>query len=397
MSFTKMMEGNEAAAWGANLARAQVIPAYPITPQTELISNIATLIDEGKMRAEYIKVEGEHTAMAAACGASAAGARVFTASSSQGVAFMEEALWMAPGMRLPIVMCFVNRSIAPIGSLRPDHNDSLLQRDNGWIQLYCENSQEVLDTIIMAYKIAENSNIVLPVAPCYDGYFVSATATPTNVPEQEKVDEFLPPYQNPFYSLIPGNFKIRPRTPNVARARYELQQVMERAIDVIKDVDNEFGEKFGRKYGGLIEEYNCKGADAVLITMGSMTGTARDVIDELRNKGKKIGLVKLKCFRPFPVEEFKKLAKKYKALAIVDRNTSYGSGGGGIVSMEVSRAIYYVEEKPLLLNFHVGLGGSDVTMRQIEYMALETLNAVESGKVKNVVDWVELHDLGEVM
>jgi pyruvate/2-oxoacid:ferredoxin oxidoreductase alpha subunit len=397
MSFTRMMEGNEAAAWGAKLTRAQVIPAYPITPQTELISNIASLIEEGTMKAEYIKVEGEHTAMAAACGASAAGARVFTASSSQGVAFMEEALWMPPGLRLPIVMCFVNRSIAPIGTLRPDHNDSLMQRDNGWIQLYCENSQEVLDTIIMAYKIGENKNIVLPVAPCYDGYFVSATATATEVPDQEKVDKFLPPYKNPFYNLKPGNFKSPARAPNIAKARNQIQQVMESAIDVIKTVDTEYGKVFGRSYGGLIEEYNCEDAEAVLVTMGSMTGTARDVIDELREKGKKIGLVKLKCFRPFPIEEIQKLAKKYKAIAIVDRNTSYGSAGGGIVSMETARALYGLDERPLLLNFHVGLGGSDVTMRQIEYMALETLEAVETGKVKYVVDWVELHDLGEVM
>lgn len=397
MSFTRMMEGNEAAAWGAKLSRAQVIPAYPITPQTELISNIATMIDEAKMTAEYIKVEGEHTAMAAACGASAAGARVFTASSSQGVAFMEEALWMPPGHRFPIVMCFVNRALAPLGGLRPDHNDSLMQRDNGWIQLYCENSQEVLDTIIMAYKIGENKDIVLPVAPCYDGYFVSATATPTTVPDQALVDSFLPPYKNPFHSLLPGDYKPRRRAPNIAKARYEVQRAIEKSREVIKKVDEEYGEVFGRKYGGLIEEYNCEDAEAVLVTMGSMTGTARDVIDYLKKQGKKIGLVKLKCFRPFPVKEFMVLSKKYKAIAVVDRNTSYGSAGGGIVCMELARVLYNTTDRPLLLNFHVGLGGSDVTMRQIEYMAEETLEAVETGKVKHVVDWVELHDLGEVM
>jgi pyruvate ferredoxin oxidoreductase alpha subunit len=286
-----MMEGNEAAAWGAKLARAEVIPAYPITPQTELISHIASLIDQGKMNAEYIKVEGEHTAMAAACGASAAGARVFTASSSQGVAFMEEVLWMPPGLRLPIVMCFVNRAMAPIGGLRPDHNDALMQRDNGWIQLYCENSQEVLDTIIMAYKIGENKDIVLPVAPCYDGYFVSATATPTTVPEQSKVDDFLPPYENPFYNLRPENFKRMQRPSNIAKARYEVQQTIERAGKLIEDVDKEFLKVFGRGYDGLVEEYNCENAEAVLVTMGSMTGTVRDVIDEQREKGKRIGLI----------------------------------------------------------------------------------------------------------
>ncbi|MCJ7573439.1 pyruvate ferredoxin oxidoreductase [Candidatus Bathyarchaeota archaeon] len=397
MSFTRMMEGNEAAAWGALLSRAQVVPAYPITPQTELISNIASLIAEGKMKAEYIKVEGEHTAMAAAVGASAMGARVFTASSSQGIVFMEEALWMPPGMRLPIGMCIVNRAVAPIGGLRPDHNDSLLQRDTGWIQLYCENSQEVLDTIIMGYRIGEDKRIYLPVATCYDGYFVSATATPTTVPDQAEVDEFLPPYKHEMYNLLPEDWKPRPYRENIAASRYEVQQAHDRAKKVIENVDKEYRKRFGRGYDGALEEYNCDGAEAVLVTMGSMTGTVRDVIDELRVKGKKIGLVKLRCFRPFPTEELQRLAKKYHAIAVVDRNTSYGSAGGGIVSMEVARALYALDDRPLLLNFHVGLGGSDVTMRQIEYMADETLKAVKAGKVKEAVDWVEFKDLGPVM
>jgi len=397
MSFTRMMEGNEAAAWGAKLSRAEVIPAYPITPQTELISHIATLISEGQMDAEYIKVEGEHTAMAAAVGASVAGARVFTASASQGIAFMEEALWMPPGRRLPIVMCMVNRAMAPIGGLRPDHNDALMQRDNGWIQLYCENSQEVLDTVIQGFKIGEDKRIYLPVAPCYDGYFVSATAIPTTIPDQAEVDDYLPPYVHDMYNLMPGEHKMPGRASNMAKARYEVQKAHERAINVIEEVDKSFGKKFGRSYDGLIEEYNCDGAEAVLVTMGSMTGTARDVIDEMRAKGKNIGLVKLKGFRPFPTEEFQRLGKKYNAIAMVDRNNSYGSAGGGVVSMEIARALYTLDDRPLLLNFQVGLGGSDVTMRQIEYMAEETLEALGTGKVKSVVDWVELHDLGEVM
>jgi pyruvate ferredoxin oxidoreductase alpha subunit len=397
MSFTRMMEGNEAAAWGAKLSRAEVVPAYPITPQTELISHIATLISEGLMDAEYIKVEGEHTAMAAAIGASVAGARVFTASASQGIAFMEEALWMPPGRRLPIVMCMVNRAMAPIGGLRPDHNDALMQRDNGWIQLYCENSQEVLDTVIQGFKIGEDKRIYLPVAPCYDGYFVSATAIPTTIPDQAEVDDFLPPYTHEMYNLMPGEHKMPGRAMNMAKARYEVQKAHERAISVIEEVDKDFGKRFGRSYDGLIEEYNCDGAEAVIVTMGSMTGTARDVIDEMRAKGKNIGLVKLKCFRPFPIEEFQRLGKKYNAIAMVDRNNSYGSAGGGVVSMEIARALYTLDDRPLLLNFQVGLGGSDVTMRQIEYMAEETLEALATGKVKSVVDWVELHDLGEVM
>ncbi len=395
-AFTRMMDGNEAAAWGAKLARAEVVPAYPITPQTELISTIASLIDNGVMDAQYIKVEGEHTAMAAACGASAAGARVFTASSAQGVAYMEEALWMPPGKRLPIVMCFVNRALAPLGGLRPDHNAALMQRDNGWIQLYCENSQEALDTIIMGFKIAENKDVYLPVGPCYDGYTVSATATVTHVPAQKKVDDFLPPYIHEMYSLDPDDYRSPPREPLYAKSRYKVEEAHQRAKKVIEDVEKEFGEVFGRYYDGLIEEYNCEDADAVLITMGSITGTARDVIDEMRADGKNIGLVKLRGFRPFPSEEFREIAKKYDAVAMVDRNNSYGSAGGGIVSMELARALYPLDDKPLLLNFHVGLGGTDVTLKQIEYMADKTLEAVKTGEVPETVDWVELKDLGGV-
>jgi len=397
MGFTRMMEGNEAAAWGAKLSRVEVVPAYPITPQTELISHIASMIARGEMKAQYIKVEGEHTAMAAACGASAAGARVFTASASQGIAFMEEALWMPPGMRLPIVMCMVNRALAPIGGLRPDHNDSLLQRDTGWIQLYCEDSQEVLDTIIQAYRIGEDRRIYLPVAPCYDGYFVSATATPTTVPDQEEVDDFLPPYRHEMISLMPEDHTSRPRPTNIAKARYEVQKAMERAKKVIEETDREYAKRFGRSYGGLLEEYACDDAEAVLVTMGSMTGTARDVIDEMQSEGKRIGLVKLRGFRPFPTEELREMAKKYHAIGIVDRNTSYGSAGGGIVAMEAARALYPLDDQPLLLDFHVGLGGSDVTMRQIRYMADRVLETLETGRVEKEVEWAELMDLGEVM
>ena len=396
MSFTRMMEGNEAAAWGAKLARAEVVPAYPITPQTELISTIASFIADGTMKTEYIKVEGEHTAMAAAVGASAAGARVFTASSSQGIAFMDEPLWIPPGRRLPIVMCMVNRSMAPLGGLRPDHNDSMHQRDKGWILLYCENSQEVLDTMIQAYKIAENPEVYLPVGVCYDGYFISATATPTTVPDQAMVDAWLPSYKHEWYDLMPESHKMPPPT-SMLEQRIGVAEAHEKAKTVIKDVDVDFKKTFGRGYGGLIEEYNCDEADAVIITMDSMTGTARDVIDEMREDGRKIGLIKLKCFRPFPTEEFRKIAHKYKAIGVVDRNNSFGSAGGGIVSLELARALYDLPEKPLLANFHVGLSGTDVTMNQLNYIANETLEIVQTGKVKKVVDWVETHDLGEVM
>jgi pyruvate/2-oxoacid:ferredoxin oxidoreductase alpha subunit len=397
MSFTRMMDGNEAAAHAIKLCRVEVIPAYPITPQTELINHLALMIARGEMDAQYIKVEGEHSAMSAATAASAAGARVFTASSAQGIVFMEEVLWMPPGRRLPVVMCIVNRAIAPLGSLRPDHNDSLLQRDTGWIQLYCENGQEVLDTLIQAYRIGEDKQVYLPVAVCYDGYFVSATAIPTNIPSQEVVDKFLPAYKHEWYSFLPEDYYKYSIPMNRAKARYEVQMAMEKALGVITDVDKEYAKFFGRSYGGLIEEYACDDAEAVLITMGSMTGTARDVIDEMQAEGNKIGLVKLRSFRPFPIQEIRELAKKYKAIGVVDRNTSYGSAGGGIVAIEVSRALFPLQERPLLLNFIVGLSGSDVTIPQIRHMVKKVMEACNNGKVKQEVEWVELLGLDYVM
>jgi pyruvate/2-oxoacid:ferredoxin oxidoreductase alpha subunit len=249
----------------------------------------------------------------------------------------------------------------------------------------------------MAYKIGENKDIYLPVGPCYDGYFVSATATPTNIPSQRAVDDWLPPLNHELYSLHPKDFRRPARQSNIAKARHEVQKAHERAIKVIEEVDKDFKKEFGRGYGGLVEEYRCDDVEAVLMTMGSMTGTAKDVVDELQAEGRKIGLVKLKSFRPFPSSKIRELGKKHNAIAVVDRNTSYGSAGGGIVSTDVARALYKLDDRPLLINFHVGLGGSDVTMNQIRYMADKTLETVSKGKVDEDVDWVELHDLGEVM
>ncbi len=197
---------------------------------------------------------------------------------------------------------------------------------------------------------------------------------------------------------MPDEYKAVAGFPrNIAKARYEVQQALDRAKKIIEDVDSEYGKRFGRSYDGFLEEYACDDADAVIMTMGSMTGTARDVVDEMRAEGKKIGLIKMRGFRPFPTEELREISKKYHAIGVVDRNTSFGSAGGGVVVQEVARALYTQDDRPLLLDFHVGLGGSDVTMNQIRYIADKTLEALEKGKVEKEVEWVELVDLGEVM
>jgi pyruvate/2-oxoacid:ferredoxin oxidoreductase alpha subunit len=269
-----------------------------------------------------------------------------------------------------------------------------MQRDNGWIQLYCENSQEVLDTIIQAYKIGENRDIYLPVAVCYDGYYVSATAIPTMVPDQKKVDGFLPSYRHEWYSLIPEEYRDPGTRRDWAQQRYEMQLAHEAAKKVIEDVDEDYRKRFNRGYDGLLEPYNCKDVDAVLVAMGSMVGTGKDAIDIIQEKDKRVGLIKLRCFRPFPTEEMVDLVKNVHAVGVIDRNNSIGSAGGGIVSLEVARALYEREDRPLLLNFHTGLAGTDVTLKHFEYMADECLKAVEEGKVRKKVDWVDLHPLG---
>lgn len=399
MPTKKLLDGNHAAAYGAKLARAEVLGIYPITPQTELANQLADFVASGEMKAKYITVESEHSAMSVCAGGSAAGARVFTASSSQGIVFMEELLWQVPGMRLPVVMGIVNRSIAFPGSLRPDHNDSLLQRDNGWIQIYCENAQEIIDACIQAYRIAEDSRVYLPVIFAYDGYVISHTAMPVEVPDQDDVDRFLPPYKHEYVYLDPKRYKPvithEPFQELGVEYRYQMEEAQNQARHVIKEVDREYGKIFGRSYGGLIEKYRCEDARAVLVTMGSITGTARVVVDEMRNDGKPIGLVKLRVFRPFPVEEMQELGRSVKAIGFVDRNISHGSAGGGVGTVETARALYSLEVRPVLIGFYAGLVGRDVLPSDIRYMAERVLRAAETGKPEKQVEWIGLRKQAE--
>lgn len=393
MPVRKLLNGNEAAAYGVKLSRVEVIAVFPITPQTEIVDLLVKMIAEGELKAKYVTPEGEHSVMQICAGASAAGARTFTASSSQGMAYMAEGLWMVPGLRLPVVMCTCNRSISFPGMVRSTHSDSLMHRDNGWIQLYCENSQEVLDACIQAYKIAENRDVYLPVMFCQDGYTLSHTSMPVDIPDQKMVDEFLPPYEHEYVHLDPDQLQeivFGPEEEAETEFRYQMEEAMENTKGVIQKVDEEYGEVFGRRYGGLIEAYRCDDAEALLITMGSITGTAREVIDEMRENGKRIGLVKLRSFRPFPTEELRKIAKNVEAIGFVDRNFSHGSAGGGIGGIEMSKALYNVKNKPHLLDFIIGIGGRDVTPAHIKHMSEKVLQVVRTGKIEKEVEWVQL-------
>ncbi len=354
----KVITGNHAVSYGVKVSKAEVIAAYPITPQTQVVELLSEFCASGELKAKFIKVESEHSAMAACIGASAAGARAFTATSAQGLALMHELLHWASGGRLPIVMADINRAMAPGWSVWTDQNDTLSQRDTGWMQIYCESNQEVLDSVIQGYKIAEKVSI--PLMLILDAFVLSHTSEPVDIPEQSKVDAYLPPYspeikidiENPraFGGLLSPDYYME--------MRYLLQKDMERAVKVIKEADEEFFEIFGRKYG-LTEAYKCDDAKIIIVVSSTVTGTARTVIDEMREKGNKVGLLKVRFFRPFPFEDVKSVLLNAEKVAVIDRNISYGAGG--IFFQEIKSALYNESKKPPIFGFITGLGGRDVT------------------------------------
>ena len=347
---------NHIAALAAKMAKPKVIAAYPITPQTTVVERLAEYVEKGELDAEFIRVESEHSAMAACIGAAATGVRTFTATSSHGLLLMHEMLHWAGLARLPIVMVNVNRAIGPGWNIWSDLNDSMAQRDTGWIQFYASSNQEVYDSIIQAYRVAENEEVFLPVMVSYDGFVLSHTSMPVEVPSQKEVDEFLPEFkpswlldvENP---ITHGN--IVPPEPYM-EIRYSMEEAMRKAKKIIKEVDEEYGKKFGRSYG-LVEEYKCEDADYVILTMASMAAEAKVAVDELRNKGEKVGLVNLRTHRPMPFERL-----KYDKIIVIERAVSFGLGG--IVYNELKGRV------PELYGFIAGIGGMDVSYRDIERM-----------------------------
>ncbi len=358
-----VIEGTHAASHAVRLSRVQVIAAYPITPQTGVVEKLSEIVSRGELNAKFIKVESEHSAMACCIGASISGARAFTATSSQGLALMHELLHWASGSRLPIVMVNVNRAMAPPWSIYVDHNDSLSQRDTGWLQFYAESNQEVLDTVLQAYKIAET--VSLPVMINLDAFVLSHTSEPVAIPKQEIVDEFLPARKS--------FFKVDPSDPHAFGAlmgpdaymemRYKLFQAMEDSREVIRRVDAEYSDKFGRAYGGLVEEYCTDGAEVVLLTSATAASTARIAVDEMRRLGLPVGLAKLRTFRPFPVEEIRSIARRVGKIGVLDRNISFGATG--MIYQEAKAVLYNSPDRPKLFGFIAGLGGRDITVETI--------------------------------
>jgi len=383
----QVLEGSHAVSEAVRLARTQVISAYPITPQTHIVEQLSEYCANGTLDARFLRVESEHSAMAALIGAASSGVRTFTATSSQGLALMHELLHWASGARLPIVMAQVNRALAPGWNIWADQTDSLAQRDTGWVQFYCENGQEVLDTTIQAFRLAEWVN--LPVMVNLDAFFLSHTYEPVDVPEQKSVDRFLPPYRprfqldlaNPcaFNQLAPPNIYME--------MRHSIQMAMEEAFTFFEQMEEEFQSILGRRHGA-VEAIQCDDAEVILITSGTVTSTSRQVVAGLREKGEKVGLLKIKLFRPFPVNMLRELTKSASKVAVIDRNFSFGASG--IFAQEVKAALCNFPGHPPVYGYVAGLGGRDITTEVIEDIYWLTKNSTAP---ETESSWVGLREV----
>ncbi|MCJ2533020.1 MAG: pyruvate ferredoxin oxidoreductase [Candidatus Thermoplasmatota archaeon] len=375
----KVMTGNYASAYGAKAARAEVIPAYPITPQTSIVEKLAEFVSTGELKAKFVPVESEHSAMAACVSASILGARTYTATSSHGLALMHEVLMWASNARLPVVMTNVSRAMAPPWSVWADHMDSVAERDTGWMQFFCESNQEVLDTIIMAYKVCESRGIMLPAMIIEDAFILSHTSEPVDVPDQDTVDSFLPSYDPEIKLEIgkPMGFGSLVRPDQYMEFRYKSMLAMREARDRIVSVEDEFRQAFGRSYGGLLDEYMCDDAEVALVAAGSVAGTVRTVVDKLRAKGMKVGLARIRAFRPFPFQEFQSLAGRVSGMAVLDRSFTHGAAGAFFT--EIQGALYDAPKRPAMKNYIAGLGGRDITPDVIEGIFEDILVRCERG------------------
>ena len=359
----EFMEGSHAVAEIVKRCRPQVIAAYPITPQTHIVEDLAQMVANCEIDAEYITVESEFSALSACLGASAAGSRVYSATTSQGLALMFEVCFNAAGMRQPIVMTIANRSLGAPLSIWNDQQDSISLRDSGWLQFYAQDNQEAADLHMIAYKVCEDHDVLLPAFVCFDGFILSHTYEPVSLPTQEEVDAYLPAF-NPYQRLdaaAPLSFGMYATPEYYTEFRYEIDQALYRAKDAFVRAGREFGEQFGRDYSALVEGYRLEDADTALVAMGSICGTAKDAIDEMRAAGRKVGLLNIRMFRPFPAQEIADALKGVSTVAVLDKNISLGSGGA--VGTEVKAAL--LGSGISVYDYIIALGGRDVRKRDI--------------------------------
>jgi pyruvate/2-oxoacid:ferredoxin oxidoreductase alpha subunit len=372
----KVLTGNQAVAYGAMLSGVEVVAAYPITPQTTIIETLAEMQAEGLGDFDYIRVESEHSAMAACIGASMGGVRTFTATCGQGLFLMHEMLHYAAGARTPVVLANVNRAAAAPWNIWSDQTDSLSQRETGWIQLYCEGNQEVLDTTIMAFKIAEK--LKLPTMVILDAFFLSHTSEPIEIPDKEAVKGFLPAYDPKDIWLNPDNPKTFggiTMSDAYMELRWQIQRDMERAKSVIAEVHEDFAHHFGRMYP-QVEGYLAEDADVLVVCTGTAASTARVAVETLRAEGERAGLVKIKTFRPFPGEEIMRELKGKKKVAVIDRN--FSPGAQGIWAQELRSVLCELsdQERPKVYGYIAGLGGRDITVKTIKKIYYKTLRSL---------------------
>ena len=375
------MSGNEAVAYAIRQVNPDVMPAFPITPSTEIPQMVSTYIANGEMDTEFIPVESEHSSMSATVGAEAAGARSMTATSSCGLAFMWEELLVAASNRLPLVLALVNRTLSGPININCDHSDGMGARDTGWIQIYAENNQEAYDNFIQAFPIAEDTRVHLPVMVCQDGFITSHAVENILLEEDADVKEFVGEYHPEEFLLNPGKpVAVGPYAISAysMEAKYNQELAMKRSKEVIKEIAGKFRDKFGRGFD-FFEEYRTEDADYIMLIMGSAAGTAKQAVDDMRSEGRKVGVLKLRVFRPFPAEEIAEALKGCKAVAIMDRCESY-NGNGGPLASEVPAALYRHKVYTEAVSFVYGLAGRDFTVSTARSIFDELKSIVEDGK-----------------
>jgi len=399
----ELLTGNMAAAWGVRLANVDYVPAFPITPQTEIIETLSQWFAEGAMRGKFVTMDSEHSMVTAAGAASATGTRVFTATSSQGLLYALEVLYTVAGWRVPLVMVNVSRALSSPITLEPDHNDILSARDCGFLQIHAETCQEVLDSILMAYKIAEDHRVLLPILINMDGYYLSFTREPVEIPSKEKVEEFLAPYK-PRHAFFRAS---NPMAQGVAVLggsiysyfKYQMHMASLNALEVHEEVAKEFDHLFGRKYGA-IEQYRMDDAEYVLVMSNAFATKGKAAVDRFRKMGYKTGLLRLRLVRPFPAKEIINALKERKGVAVFDQNISVGSGG--VFYTEIAAALCAETKRPVILSFIGGLGGKDISVVEFQKILEDTVSAADSGITPGIqllyteAEWKQMSHLLEI-
>jgi phenylglyoxylate dehydrogenase alpha subunit len=400
MARTIVCDGNEAAAWGVALARPDMVAVYPITPQSSLAEYISQFVADGIIQADLMDVEGEHSVLSVLQGACLAGARTFTASCGQGLAFMFEPYFRTPPLRLPIVMSIVTRDGITPQCVWGGQQDAMTVREAGWIHMYCENNQEILDTVIMAYRIAEHRDVMLPVNVNHDGNYLSYGVEKVEIPDQEEVDAYLGKKNTNWHAALDPDrpMGVDPLTGGAGglgpalfvRYRKGLCKAMQNALGVITEVHKEWEKTSGRSYAPLIEEYRLKDADYAIMTIGSMTGAGKDAVDAARDAGERVGLVKIKTFRPFPLQVLCEALHKVKAVGVVDRSVSFGWNSGPVYQ-ELLPALYFTNRHIPAVSFIGGLAGADITVDHFSRVIEITSRGVQ-GEVPSGPIWLNEED-----